>query len=214
MITRERFFQEYDYYMPRYCEPYHHFLSLAATVIPPDLESICDIGIGTGNFSAEVKKRIPGVKVYGIDTDREALRTCQQKIPDATLYPRDIFSGPLPKSDYILSSLALHHLDTATRKEKLLSLIRNVRGLVNFDIMLFDGNTFDDSIGIILDFAARHFHDKDDLQTIEHEMRMHDNPMPLDEQQELFMSAGYDFHIVAQKAPYAVYHVSNPARNR
>lgn len=209
MGIKEQFYEDYDNTIVQICEPYREFLSIAAGAIPKNFKSVCDLGIGTGNFSVEVQKEIPNVKLYGIDRDKNSIEKALKKIRDLKAYNRDFFSEPLPNVDYFISSLATHHFDSSTRIEKLTQIANGAKGFINFDLMLFDGNDFEDVIKLVLSFARKNFPNQD-LSDIENEMRTNDNPMQLKEIKDVFEPLGFKFEILAKRAPWAVYKVSKP----
>ena len=206
MIDKEKFYSEYDNVMPGLCKPYGDFFKVGAEAVPEDVRSICDLGIGSGNFSLEVVQRIPSVEVYGIDLDGGALKIAKEKIPGATLYERDFFSEPLPKSDYIISSLATHHFSSEERLERLEQIARNGKGFVNFDMFLMNKNDLDKTVGLILEHVRKFHSDKESLDNVEYELRENDNIMSLDIQGDLFRKIGMEFEVLARDAPWAVYH--------
>ncbi len=214
MITREKLYETYDKLMPQICEPYEEFLSVVACAVPEDIEDVCDLGIGTGNLSLAIKKKLPNVKIYGIDKDKEMILRTKFKIPSATCYNRDFFAETLPNVDYFVSSLATHHFPTKTRDGKLTQIVRSAkRGFINFDIMLFNGNNFEDNIQLALSFAKNNFNDEEIIKQIELEMRAKDNYASLEGQKNLFESLDMKFSILAKKEPYVVYEASWPTRN-
>jgi trans-aconitate methyltransferase len=207
MGDRQDFFDKYDLMMPKFCKPYVRFLKIGARAVPESVKSIYDLGIGTGNFSAEVKKKVPEVKIYGIDLDVKQLEKARLKLRDAELYCCDIFSRPFPKVDCIISSMVTHHFKTEKRKEQLIEIARNSWLFVNFDMVLFPGYDFERTINKISEFTKKNFLLEDALE-IEKEMKERDNPMPLEEKINLFESNNFDFKILAQEIPYIVYRVS------
>ena len=212
MITREQFYKDYDVMMHKVCEPYQEFLSVGAKAVPKDAKSIYDLGIGTGNFSLAVQSRIPNIKVYGIDTDQRAINIAKTKVKNAEIYCGEFFSRPFPKADYFISSLATHHLDVQTRIQKLTKIAASAKGFINFDMFLRNGDTLEDALTPILNFAKRHFN-KQEIKEITKEIQLNDNPMQLDEQEKLFRSLGLEFNILAEQWPYAVYSIFRPQKN-
>jgi len=205
-MDKRDFFRNYDLLMPHYCEPYKKFLNIGASAIPKNAKSILELGIGTGNFSLEVQKRIPEIKIQGIDLDESLLQKTKEKIPSAKIYQRDIVENNYPRTDYIISSLATHHFPTQTRKKTLLQIARHSKGFVNFDLVVFPNQTFEEVIKKCLGFSRKYF-SKKELKKIEEEMRRNDNPMPLEEVEELFNSNEFKFEILAKQSPYVVYKV-------
>ena len=70
MGVREDFDADYDGVIGKFCRPYGKFFEIGAAAIPRDVVSVCDLGIGSGNFSVEVVKRISCVDIYGIDISK------------------------------------------------------------------------------------------------------------------------------------------------
>ena len=207
MGNRQDFFDQYDVMMPRFCKPYSKFLKIGANAIPGNFKSLYDLGIGTGNFSEEVRKRMPSIKIYGVDIDPMQIEKARTKLEDATLYCGDMFSVPFPKVDCIISSMATHHFDTDTRREKLIKIAESSKLFVNFDMVLFPKYNFHETIKSISGFTRMNFL-PEDAKEIEREMLERDNPMPLEEKIELFESSGFKFNILAAEVPYIVYSVS------
>jgi len=212
MEVRKEFVNNYDAVVGKFCRPYKEFFRVGAGAIPVDVESVCDLGIGSGNFSVEVVKRIPGVEVYGIDLNGKALENAKVKIPDAILYEREFFDGALPKTDYVISSLATHHFSDDERLARFEQIVRNGKGFVNFDMFLMNGNSLNDSIDSILDQVRTFSSDEKILGDVAHEIRENDNMASLREQRELFERIGMKFDVLATDAPWAVYHVYWPSR--
>jgi trans-aconitate methyltransferase len=207
MGKRQEFFYNYDIMMPRFCKPYSKFLRIGAEAVPEETKSLYDLGIGTGNFSETVREKIPKVRIYGIDMDFNQLEKAGIKLKDAILYWGEMFSVPFPEVDCIISSLATHHFDNETRRERLIQIANKSKLFINFDIVLFPGYDLTKTIEKISEFTRLNFL-YEEVMEIEEEMRKRDNPMPLEEQAELFKSAGFGFKILAASPPYIVYSVS------
>lgn len=213
MGVRGEFDANYDGVVDEFCRPYREFFKIGAEAIPKDVVSVCDLGIGSGNFSVEVVKRISGVEIYGIDLNGVALEKARVKMPKAHLYEREFFAEALPKTDYIISSLATHHFSDTERLARFEEIVRNGRGFVNFDMFLMDGNNLEDSIDLILEYVKKYRPDEKSLHDVAHEIRKNDNMALLDEQESLFKGIGMRFDVLAVDAPWAVYHAHWPIKN-
>ena len=213
MGVREDFDTNYDGVIGRFCRPYGEFFRVGAGAIPRDVGSVCDLGIGSGNFSVEVVNRISDVRIYGIDLDSDALGNARVKLPGAKLYEREFFDGVLPGTDYVISSLATHHFSDEERLVRFEQIARNGRGFVNFDMFLMNGNSLDDSVDLILDYVRENYSDEESLRNVEYEVRTNDNLALLDEQIELFRKMGMQFEILAEDVPWVVYHAYWPTKN-
>lgn len=210
MVTTEELYSNYDNLIRKVCEPYDKFLSIGAQAIPENTRSVCDLGIGTGNFMAKVQEQVPNAEFHGIDKKIDLLNIAKSRISKLKIYNCEAFSEPLPKVDYFISSLMTHHFDSETRIQKLTEIISNSNGFVNFDTFLFNGDTLKDNIGYVIDYAKQNIQDNEIIEKIIEEMEANDNPMPFEEQREVFESQGLNFEVLAKKVPYAVYKVSRP----
>ena len=87
--------------------------------------TVLDIGFGTGTLTTKLYEN--GCTVYGQDFSARMIELAREKMPDAVLVHRD-FSEGLDESlrarryDFILSTYALHHLDSSGK----LPLIREL----------------------------------------------------------------------------------------
>lgn len=208
MVDAKDFYKKYDEIMPMICEPYNKFLQIGANAVPDGLKSICDIGIGTGNFSKLVKKRFPNIEVYGVDMNPALLDIAATKIKGLKKYKLDINNDIFPKVDYFISSMTLHHLDTDKRREGLLKIINNSNGLINFDIVLDDEYNLNKAVESVLNFVKKSVTEKKKLEEIEYELRVKDNYMHIEEQKQIFESQGMNFEVLKRAQPYIVYRVS------
>ena len=87
--------------------------------------TVLDIGFGTGTLTTKLYEN--GCTVYGQDFSARMIELAREKMPEAVLVHRD-FSEGLDESlyarryDFIISTYALHHLDSAGK----LPLIRDL----------------------------------------------------------------------------------------
>jgi len=213
MGIRDDFDENYDGVSEEFCRPYREFFRVGARALPKDVGSVCDLGIGSGNFSATVRKRLPQVNIYGIDMNEEALENARVKIPDAMLYKRKFFDSPLPETDYVISSLATHHFNNGERLARFEQIVRNGRGFINFDMFLMNENSLEDSIDLILEHVKKYCSDKKSLHEVVREVKINDNLALLKEQEELFRKIGMKFDVLAIDAPWVVYHAYWPSKN-
>lgn len=92
-----------------------------------------DLGCGTGTLTLLAKRQHPGVAVFGLDADPQALAIARAKAARAGLapmfdeglatalpYPDDFF-------DRVLSSLVLHHLTRDEKRRALAEAFRTLR---------------------------------------------------------------------------------------
>ncbi len=91
----------------------------------PQGSNILDVGVGTGLLTQELYKQ--GYKIYGLDFSEGMVAEARIKMPQGNFYIGDMKNG-IPKElegmtfDYIVSSYALHHLNTQERLNFLMQL--------------------------------------------------------------------------------------------
>ena len=117
--------REYDRRIRTFIPNYAEMLDEAASVLDPDVKAIVDLGVGTGALSAQCLRRAPGARVIGIDADAEMLPIAQRRLGRrATLEIGNFLRAPLPRTDAVVATLALHHVRTRAAKAKLYGRIR------------------------------------------------------------------------------------------
>lgn len=84
---------------------------------PLPVESVLDIGCGTGGLLSEIQKNLP-VQAFGID-----LRVPKISPAGMTLVEGDATKDAMPKCDVAIAAFMVHHLS----EEELENMIRNVR---------------------------------------------------------------------------------------
>ncbi|HUE89450.1 MAG TPA: methyltransferase domain-containing protein, partial [Vicinamibacterales bacterium] len=113
--------REYDARIRTFIPRYEEMLDVAAaTVNGARPRVVVDLGIGTGAFASRVAGR-RGVRLIGIDEDEAMLALAGQRLPvrQATLVAGSFLRVPIPPCDAIVSSLALHHVESRDAKRKL-----------------------------------------------------------------------------------------------
>jgi 2-polyprenyl-3-methyl-5-hydroxy-6-metoxy-1,4-benzoquinol methylase len=80
--------------------------------VPPEAESVLDVGCGDGFLAARLSQRVP--KVVAVDIDQPVLGRARQRFPDAAVAWRrgDILglADELGDFDAVVSNATLHHL--------------------------------------------------------------------------------------------------------
>ncbi len=92
-----------------------------------EVQRALDLGAGTGETTLAVLRQYPGAEVTLLDRDPGMLAVAVERVPAdrvTAAMTRD-FAGPLPAGpfDLVVSSLAVHHLDDAGKR----NLFRRVR---------------------------------------------------------------------------------------
>jgi tRNA (cmo5U34)-methyltransferase len=128
----------------------HRMAEIAIEIIPYLRDTplrVLDLGIGTGFLARRFLDFYPNAKVTGLDGSREMIRLARtrlQDMQDKLCFVRSSFAmidRALPDGvsfDVVLSSLALHHLDSLSKKRVLASAVARLqRGgwLINADLV-------------------------------------------------------------------------------
>jgi tRNA (cmo5U34)-methyltransferase len=113
--------REYDARIRTFIPRYEEMLdAAAATVNAVRPRVLVDLGIGTGALASRVVRR-PGVRLIGIDEDESILAVAgtRLRLPRTTFVAGSFLRVPIPPCDAIVSSLALHHIESLTAKGRL-----------------------------------------------------------------------------------------------
>lgn len=93
--------------------------------------TVVDIGCGTGALSIPIAAQLPGARVVGVDGDTEVLEIARAKQGAERVEWVEGLAGSLPlvdgEADVVLTSLVLHHLPLATKRELLADAHRVLR---------------------------------------------------------------------------------------
>src|SRR5687768_9280173 len=117
--------REYDRRIRTFIPNYAEMLEEAASVLDPAVETIVDLGVGTGGLSARCLRRAPAARVIGIDADADMLPLAQRRLGRrATLTVGNFLRTELPRADAVVATLALHHVRTRAAKATLYGRIR------------------------------------------------------------------------------------------
>jgi ubiquinone/menaquinone biosynthesis C-methylase UbiE len=86
-------------------------------------ERVLDLGCGTGELTLALKRRQPAAHVFGLDPDPKALALAQQKgrAAGCEIEWQQGYAGRAPfpahSFDRVVSSLVIHHLESAQKRE-------------------------------------------------------------------------------------------------
>jgi tRNA (cmo5U34)-methyltransferase len=111
---------EYDSRIRTFIPHYEEMLDVAAAAVPPRARTIADLGIGTGALSARCLRTAGSARTVGIDVDPDMLTLAGRRLgARATFHTGSFLRAPLPPSDAIVASFALHHVRTRGAKRAL-----------------------------------------------------------------------------------------------
>jgi tRNA (cmo5U34)-methyltransferase len=125
--------KEYDTIIEKLIPNYKMMVNALVSIMPFDNRhafEMIDLGCGTGTVSKTVKELYPAVKVTCVDIAANMLDIAGQKVGEGTkLIQADFNQFEFPqKYDAVVSSLALHHLETDEDK---LNFYRKIYGALN-----------------------------------------------------------------------------------
>ena len=116
---------EYDGRIRTFIPGYEDLLDTAATALASAVTRkrpvIVDLGVGTGALSQACLARVPGARVIGVDEDAGMLEAARDRLGRSLARAiRGSFETiAIPPCDAVVASLALHHIPTPQRRQKL-----------------------------------------------------------------------------------------------
>ncbi|MGL4858747.1 MAG: class I SAM-dependent methyltransferase [Enterobacteriaceae bacterium] len=136
---------QFDDIILRLVPRYREMIEVLVTVIPfttEDKLSIIDLGCGTGSVARAVQEKFPHAQITCVDISPKMLEMATQKIGAEHQFIHcdfDNFTFP-DRYDLVISSLALHHLETESDKgvfyKKIFDALRPGGMFINIDIVL------------------------------------------------------------------------------
>lgn len=117
-------------FIPFYEEILDAAASALATVLPASRPLVVDLGIGSGALAAECLAELPrGTRLIGIDSDGAMLAMARRRLGRRVeTIEGNFLQTPVPRSDAVTASFALHHVRTAAEKGRLYRrLFRSLR---------------------------------------------------------------------------------------
>ncbi|TCW60027.1 methyltransferase type 12 [Treponema sp. J25] len=138
---------QYDGIIKNLIPYYHKMVEALVNTLPfdPSLEiQVIDLGCGTGTISRAVKDAYPNAKLTCVDISEKMLKVAAGKlseVSDAIFIKKNFYDFNFDKNyDAVVSSLALHHLETKEDKlefyRKIYSCLNDGGIFVNADVVL------------------------------------------------------------------------------
>lgn len=100
---------------------------VAEATVGRQVQTILELGVGTGETASRVLVLHPTARLTGVDASEAMLGRARERVPDADLRVGRL-EDPLPAGPYdlVFSALAVHHLDSAGKRD----LFRRVHEVV------------------------------------------------------------------------------------
>jgi tRNA (cmo5U34)-methyltransferase len=136
---------EFDQTIVKLIPNYHKMCEILLDFIPYsqlDNFSVVDLGCGTGTLAKRIADKYPNAQITCVDISENMLELAKHKIQKPiTLIKNDFYELEFTQTyDVMVSSLALHHLDTTQDKlmfyKKIFHALSQKGIFINVDIML------------------------------------------------------------------------------
>ena len=140
---------DFDNLMGKIIPDYYYFQQKLVDALPFDEKQsfrVIDLGCGTGNIGKLIADRFPNAKIVCVDFSEEMLKSAAAKIGERATYVQADFNNFEfdGKFDAVVSSLALHHLETDDDKikfyEKMYAAMNSGAVHLNFENVLSESN--------------------------------------------------------------------------
>jgi len=202
------FYEDYDRLIRLACPNYDYCLELIAKSIPPNVNSVLDIGSGSGNLILSILKNHSRIKIYGIEAQQSLVEIAKAKIrdPNVRFIQGDILSFGWPSAECITSSLTIHHF-THEQKEK---VFRKVYGasscFLYFDRLKGRNETEErQNLEYLFGYMRKNGLSEGMIQKAKEEIAKNDNPLTLKELNGLLKSIGFRYDILYLKHGFGLY---------
>ena len=147
MITAEQYDKAICAFVPHYNEMLQMGVELIK-VLAKKSPKVLDLGGGTGALTQVILRDIPNAKIDLIDIDPYMLSEAKRRLGSnrSVAFMERSFFGTLPKSDVIVASLSLHHIQEIKEKTKLYTAIAEALVPGGLFLNLDSTVSFDDKI--------------------------------------------------------------------
>lgn len=119
----DRLSADYTVAIERCFPRYREMLWALLDYIPSDRQftSIVELGCGTGNLSVLLAEKFPESRISFVDLSADSLAVCRKRLGNASRFEFlaadfDQLDRPAESVDLVISSIALHHLDSAGKQ--------------------------------------------------------------------------------------------------
>jgi len=88
-------------------------LDAAAALLPSQVSTIVDLGVGTGALARRCLAHVPAARLIGIDSDSSILAVARRRLRKRAEFVHGSFeSVAIPDTDVLVAAFALHHVRT------------------------------------------------------------------------------------------------------
>lgn len=204
----EEFYQDYDRLIRIACPGYDRCLELMVSSIFPDVESVLDLGSGTGNLISLIIRRRTGVRVYGLELQQSLVDIANSRLSskNVSIKQGNILDFNWPKAQGIVSSLVIHHFTHAEKEAVFRRIFEISRFFVYFD--LFKGRNKAEE-KMFKDYLFHHMRQNGLSEEMilkgKESMEEHDKPMTVKEQERMFRKIGFSYKLLHLDHGFGVY---------
>ena len=174
---------------------------------------IVDLGIGTGALARACLAEAPQARVWGIDLDDEMTGVARKRLGRlanrVTITTGSFLDAPLPHTDAIVATYALHHIRSRAEKQQ---FYRRCRQAVRRGGVMVTGDCFPASTdrGQTRDFEVwmrhltRTFGSRARARRVYESWADEDVYVPLAEEMTMLQRAGFGVDVSWRRSPFAV----------
>ena len=181
----------YDEHMMNEVEGCKEAYSEMAKLIPENSETLLDLGCGTGLELEGIFRRLPEIKVTGIDLTAEMLEKISEKFPDKniTLINDDYFKTDLGKErfDTAISFETMHHFS----HEMKIGLYKKIYDSLKADGVYIECDYMAETQEEEDFFYAENSRIRKEMNIPEGEFYHYDTPCTIENQIKMFSAAGF-----------------------
>ena len=207
---------EFDIIIQKLIPNYNEMIDALVSVIPFSNDSgfsVIDLGCGTGTLTKAVKNSFPKIAVTCVDIAEKMLEIAKEKIGgNVRCIQKDFNAFDFDeKYDLIISSLALHHMESDSDKsgfyKKIYSALNTGGMFINIDIVLGSNEKLQRVyLREWLKFMKSNVPEKEVLEKWLPNYHMEDRPAKLIIHLDMLKNCGFSFvDVVYKYYNYAVY---------
>ncbi|MDA3815681.1 MAG: class I SAM-dependent methyltransferase [Patescibacteria group bacterium] len=205
-----KLYNNYDELVVKCLPEYYFLLEIVAQAIG-DVESIVDLGCGTGNLARAIFQALPSIEIKGIDISEEFLMIAKNKNADYRFLPflADILNYNFGqyKQECIVSSFTIHHFKDSEKQ----ALFKNISQALKSDGIFINCDMVEPEENYQLavdDFLSRmrlKGLSKEFVEAEKREMAERDRPAKLSNQKRWLKKIGFQFELLYDDGLFAIY---------